>query len=103
MGWYYPSIEATCDRCGYSDSIEGDSMTSGHYCFPTNDEVGWGYGEEGDLCPECVAKDEAKDSQGDSCSAEAPCGWEHLCGLCETNHVCGTPCDAGKGGEDADV
>ncbi len=55
MSWHYPSIEATCDRCGHSDSIEGDSIGSGHFMFPTPDEVGWGWSEEGDLCPSCVS------------------------------------------------
>ena len=54
MSVYHPSAEATCDRCGHTESIDGDSIGSGHYMFPTLDEIGWGWGEEGDLCPECL-------------------------------------------------
>lgn len=55
MSVQHPSVEVTCDRCGHTESIEGDSTTSGHWMYPTPDEIGWGWGEEGDLCPECSA------------------------------------------------
>ena len=58
MGWSYPSsIQATCDRCGHSESIEGDCISSGNLIFTTPDEVGWATGDEGDLCPECAQAD----------------------------------------------
>lgn len=60
MSVFHPSLEATCDRCGKTEDIEGDSITSGHFMFPTLDEVGWGWSDEGDLCPDCVASGEAK-------------------------------------------
>ncbi len=62
MGWHYPSVEAICDRCGRTDYIDGDSIGSGHYLFPTADEVGWGWGEEGDLCPDCLEGKEESDA-----------------------------------------
>lgn len=56
MGWSEPgSIHAECDLCGRFDTIDGDSSTSGHWVYPSPDEVGWGYGEDGQmLCPDCL-------------------------------------------------
>ena len=59
MGWNEPSlpdIEATCDRCGRTDYIGPDNTTSGHWLYPQPDDIGWGHGEEGLLCPDCLAE-----------------------------------------------
>lgn len=77
MGWDEPSlpdIEATCDRCGRTDYIEPDNTTSGHWLYPQPDDIGWGHGEEGLLCPDCLAEggspstedDDDFESKGDS-------------------------------------
>ena len=60
MAWDYPSLVVTCDRCGETAWIDGDSTTSGHWMYPTPDEVGWHDGDEGLLCPDCLAVDAAR-------------------------------------------
>ncbi len=63
MGWDHgTTVDAVCDRCGASDSFEGDSIGSGHFMFPLPDEVGWGYGDEGVLCSECLEGKEESDA-----------------------------------------
>lgn len=57
MGWNEPSlpdIEATCDRCGQTDYIGPDNTTSGHWLYPQPEDIGWGHGDEGLLCPDCL-------------------------------------------------
>lgn len=57
MSWSHAEeVDATCERCGKTDTFAGDSIGSGHFVFPLPDEVGWGYGEEGELCPDCLEK-----------------------------------------------
>ena len=55
MAWDHgETVDAVCDRCGKAESFEGNSIGSGHFMFPIPEEVGWGYGDEGELCPDCL-------------------------------------------------
>jgi len=61
MGWdapSLPSVDATCDRCGRCDYFEADSSTSGHWEYPQPEDVGWGYADDGLLCPDCLGGNE---------------------------------------------